>query len=175
MPERHPGYVVARELLRRGEPTVESFMDVPSFLGKRELIVVADDDVEMRRLLEAWLVAEGYHVHLVESGLALLEYVGNAWLGTEPAGEPALIVTDHRMPGADGLDFLTALRSARSEIPCLLVSGFVDQGLASRAARLGVVAVMSKPIEQRDFLSAVDVALRHESVLQVWQDAPVDD
>lgn len=114
-------------------------------------VLLAEDDPEMRALMAWALRADGYEVHEVGDGDALLQA-----LGTVEAGEegPDLVVTDVQMPGASGLEVLERLRRSRARLPVLLVTAFGDWETHARAERLGA-EVLDKPIELDDLRKRV--------------------
>jgi len=126
-------------------------------------IVLAEDDLEMRSLLREWVEELGYVVDEVATGVELAERIADGWLDGDPGAVPALIVSDNRMPGIDGLAVLAALRRVAGEIPFILVTAFGDAELHDRAARLGAARVLDKPVERVRFLSAVQEALSPRS------------
>jgi DNA-binding response OmpR family regulator len=74
-----------------------------------------------------------------------------------------LLILDYRMPGTNGLDLLAALRlrsSGRSRRPAvLLISALLSDDLRVRAARLGVVEIIEKPVDPARLLASVRAAL----------------
>lgn len=58
-----------------------------------------------------------------------------------------LIVTDYRMPGMDGLEFVREARKVAPGIPIILMTAFPDPTLAQRALDAGVGLVIVKPFE----------------------------
>jgi CheY-like chemotaxis protein len=74
-------------------------------------------------------------------------------------GEFDLLVTDQAMPGVTGMDLAARLRQRRPELPWLLATGFADADTVARARRLGVRAVLTKPVERDVLRSAVAAVL----------------
>jgi len=127
--------------------------------GAGLLVLVAEDDDELRRLFCEWLSSGGYRVDCVGSGIELAEYMADALLDGRPERGPDLIVSDVRMPGFDGLRVLRALRSVEPAVRCLVVTGFGDRSVHEEAMRLGARGVLDKPVEREDLLAAVAAAL----------------
>jgi len=95
----------------------------------------------MRELIVASLRADGYNV----TAAGDLDHLGESVdIDTGP-NAVALIVTDNRMPGCTGLEFLTALRAARWETPVILITAFGSEATHRRATALGATAVLDKP------------------------------
>ncbi len=76
-------------------------------------IYVADDEADIRQLIQSFLSAEGYEVMCFASGDALLEA-----FEAQPAD---LLVLDITMPGMDGLSLCAAIRK-RSDVPIILLT-----------------------------------------------------
>ncbi len=78
-----------------------------------------------------------------------------------------VIISDLRMPGMNGLDFLAAARRERPEARRLLVSGQADFGDALEAInRVGIDRLLTKPWEMNDLRSAVRAAAEHAALIR---------
>jgi CheY-like chemotaxis protein len=118
----------------------------------RPRILVAEDEPAMRRLLVGALVRAGYEVEGAESGLLLLR----ALCRLRDVGDPpALIVSDVRMPGLDGMQLVDQVRGWGWTIPFLLITAFCDDDLLDRAWAVGATLVLSKPFPMADLVAVV--------------------
>lgn len=99
-------------------------------------ILIVDDDVQVLRSLCFLLEAEGYVVKTYESSQALLD--------ESRLPENACLVIDYRMPDINGLDLLTRLRERFPKVPALLITGYPDDSIETRAAHIGI-KVVRKP------------------------------
>ena len=63
------------------------------------------------------------------------------------------------MPGVSGLDLQTSLRNSGARIPIVFSTGFGDVTSSVRAMKVGAVDFLTKPIDERELLSAVDRGL----------------
>jgi two-component system, response regulator, stage 0 sporulation protein F len=122
--------------------------------GRRARIVLAEDDLEMRTLLVDSLVREGHEVTAAQNGLQMIREIRLLLLRGDPMPID-LIISDERMPGMSGLEFLSVLREARLPIPFILITGFGDERTHERALRLGASAVFDKPFDIDDLKRAV--------------------
>ena len=119
---------------------------------------------------------------LVFVGTMMLEQSGYKVTG-QSNGEAALIefrqrphafdavVTDLSMPSMSGLQFARELRKIRSDIPILMTSGYVDPQDQINAIRLGVRAVLTKPVSRKELLAALHDILQERTQLDKSQSA----
>jgi two-component system response regulator FixJ len=126
------------------------------------VVHVVDDDVAVRQSLSFLLASDGLPVRLHESASAFLEIVTEA-----PTG---CIVTDVRMPGIDGIEFLRRLRERGYALPVIVMTGHADVPLAVEAMKEGAVDFVEKPFDDDLFLAAVKAALSRQA-RSVEQDA----
>jgi two-component system response regulator PilR (NtrC family) len=124
-----------------------------------EAILVADDEPGVRESLAEVLRDAGYDVEVAPDGSAALSAL--------EAREFAVVITDLRMPGADGL---TVLRRARELSPQTLVLVMTAHGsvdTAVEALRSGATDYILKPVVFDDLLAKVDRLLEYRQL--VWQ------
>jgi two-component system response regulator FlrC len=100
-------------------------------------VLLAEDDASMRRLLERILVEDGHEVTAVADGLAAIARLEQPF---------DLVLTDVRMPGADGIQVLQAARRRRPTLPVVVITAFGSIPGAVDAMRLGAVDYLSKPL-----------------------------
>ncbi|MDB4970266.1 MAG: two component, sigma54 specific, transcriptional regulator, Fis family [Myxococcales bacterium] len=120
-------------------------------------ILAVDDSADLRELYELALELAGYSVVLASDGQQALELAR--------ALRPDVIITDVSMPGMDGLELLTRLRSdlAPPLPPIVVCSGF-DMA-ESTAMRLGAFRFLRKPLETAELLAVVALALQKRVVV----------
>lgn len=113
------------------------------------LILVVEDDLDIRAMLVELLLERGYQTHEATNGSQAL-----AWLRETPR-RPDLILLDLRMPVMDGARFRQEQQgdAAFSSIPVLLVSAEL-QG-AEEAEELGVSAFLAKPFDVDELFSTI--------------------
>lgn len=120
----------------------------------RRLVLVADDDPEMRRLVSTLLRMSGHRVIEAADGTQVLNRI-------ESAMEHApidVIVSDVDMPGLSGLDLLAALRCARWSTPVVLLTALGDPDVRAEARELGAAAILAKPFQPDALRTAVEMA-----------------
>jgi two-component system, response regulator, stage 0 sporulation protein F len=108
-------------------------------------ILVVDDEPDVAELFRQRFRRE------VRDGVYVLHFATSGEDGLRRLGEihPALIVilSDINMPGIDGLELLRRTKELRPELPVLIVTAYADDGRRRRAAELGAVAFLAKPID----------------------------
>ncbi len=122
-------------------------------------VLVAEDDMEMRRLLCDTLRQDGCEVIAVPDGGRLLVALAHAI--ADPGGQAAvdLILSDVRMPICSGMQILEQLRAAHRRKPFILMTAFGDAGTRARARSLGAL-LFDKPFDLDDVRTAVASLLR---------------
>jgi CheY-like chemotaxis protein len=113
----------------------------------RAVVLVAEDDRELRRLVSKVLANDGHDVVEVPDGTAFLDYL-TASAGSRRA--PDVIVSDIFMPGSSGLEVLARMRELGVDVPVVLMTAYANQLAKAGAADLGAVTVLEKPFELDD-------------------------
>jgi DNA-binding response OmpR family regulator len=110
-------------------------------------ILLAEDDYELRGALHALLETDGYDVHTVPHGAAMLDFLAS-WILYQDREPPVdLIITDVRMPGFNGLSILEGLRANGWTTPVIVISAFGDESMRARVQKLGSAAYFPKPFD----------------------------
>lgn len=119
-------------------------------------ILVADDDKNTRRYIEAVLIRENYTVYTAEDGEVALDILEKYHVD--------LIVLDIMMPKLDGYELTRALRDVNNMIPILMVSAKqlpVDKHLGFLA---GTDDYITKPIDEEEMLLRIKALLRRAKI-----------
>lgn len=127
--------------------------------GTRKAILVVDDDADIRQTLEMTLQYEGFEVWTAKSGTEAL-----ARLEAEAAA-PALVLTDVKMPGLDGLELLDRIAASDPAPPVVLISGHGDVPVAVDAMQRGAVNFLEKPLDEHRLLVTVHRAIREQDLV----------
>lgn len=120
-------------------------------VGRKPLVLVADDDAVTRRLLEHHLAAAGYLATQAVDGADAIERL---------SADVAVAIVDLQMPRAGGMDFLRAALARFPELPVLVISQFGEVKDAVRAMKEGAFEYITKPIDPEELLVQVEHALR---------------
>jgi len=118
----------------------------------RKEVWLVDDDASIRYVLTEALRDAGMPVRSFEQAGAAL----NA-LKTEAL--PALILTDIRMPGPSGIDFLESVKKAHPELPMIVMSAFTDIANTASAYRGGAFEYIAKPFDLDEVVALIEKAL----------------
>ncbi len=111
-------------------------------------ILVADDDAEIRHLIDISLKLEGHGVETVDNGEKVLRR-----LGEKPA--PALVILDLLMPGLGGMETLRRLRQSHEKLPVLVLSCLNSPEVVVEAMQSGASDYLVKPFEEGKLQSYV--------------------
>jgi CheY-like chemotaxis protein len=114
--------------------------------GKPTVVLIAEDDLEMRHLLCDELYDLGVSIREAADGDEALRSVLDA--------RPSLILTDLRMP-AGGLDYIARLRTFAPGVPMVLITSFGDPQTKADALAIGVEAYFDKPVRLSDLKGTV--------------------
>ncbi|TRC99656.1 response regulator transcription factor FixJ [Mesorhizobium sp. WSM4303] len=120
-------------------------------MAGNDVVHVVDDDVDVRKSLGFLLATADFAVRLHESA--------SAFLATAPKTIDGCIVTDVRMPGIDGIEFLRQLRSRDHAIPVIVMTGHADVALAVQAMKEGAADFIEKPFDDQILIDAIRSAL----------------
>jgi DNA-binding NtrC family response regulator len=124
-----------------------------------EAILVADDELGVRESLAEVLRDAGYAVETAIDGTAALEALD--------ARDFAIVITDLRMPGADGLAVLRKLREVAPQTVPLVMTAHGSVETAIEALRAGAADYILKPVVFDDVLAKVARVLEHRQL--AWQ------
>lgn len=121
------------------------------------VILVIDDEAQIRKLLELTLESNGYTVRVAISGKEGI---------TKAASErPELIVLDLGLPDLDGVEVLKKIREW-SEVPVLVVSVRSEEADIIACLDAGADDYLTKPFRTGELLARVRTAIRHRPSLQ---------
>jgi signal transduction histidine kinase/FixJ family two-component response regulator len=120
--------------------------------GERPLILVADDNADMRQHLRAILETR-WRVECVSDGEAALEFIRRE--------HPALLVTDVMMPTLDGFGLVSTIRADQdlADLPAIMLSARAGPEAAGEGFAAGADDYLVKPFSSRDLLNRVAARL----------------
>jgi len=110
-------------------------------------ILIADDEVDFTAVTADLLREEGYECDCAADA----QFAGELL----KKNQYDLLVSDIKMPGNDGLEFIEELPALAPGLPVILVTGYPALDTAIKATRLSVVGYMQKPTPIDDFIKLV--------------------
>jgi len=116
-------------------------------------ILIVEDDPATRDMIAALVATEGFNAVAAEDGLEALHLLRT--VRRRAPEEPCLVLLDLKMPRLGGHEFRRAQLGdpTVASVPVAVISGASD--LEQRAAALGAVATLTKPIEVEALLAVV--------------------
>ncbi|QIB65680.1 sigma-54-dependent transcriptional regulator [Kineobactrum salinum] len=121
-------------------------------------ILLVEDDFSLRELLREELEAEGYPVTAVESAEAAVSQLQQQ--------APALVLSDLRLPGADGLSLLQHLQPLTPRPALLIITAFGTVRQAVAALQAGADDFITKPLDVDHLLLTVQRLLENRRLYQ---------
>ena len=116
-------------------------------------ILLVEDRESLRAMLKETLTREGYSVEAVATGEEALRRLAEGRRYT-------LVLTDFKMPGADGLAVLRAATASDAAIPVVVLTGFGTIETAVTAMKMGAADFLSKPVDPDLLLLLVERHVR---------------
>ena len=102
-------------------------------------ILVIDDQLGIRLLLDELFKKEGYKVQLASNGSEGLQYFEQF--------APDCILLDMKMPGIDGITVLKKLNEKKSKTPVFLMTAYEEFEQTKEALQLGALKYFAKPFD----------------------------
>jgi DNA-binding NtrC family response regulator len=105
-------------------------------------ILIVDDELAMRNLLENILIQEGYNIGLAENGDDALKMIKN--------NKYDLVLSDIKMPGMNGFELLKIIKSEHPGIGVIMMTGFGDAFTVKDALLQGADEYITKPFKAHE-------------------------
>jgi DNA-binding NtrC family response regulator len=122
-------------------------------------LLVVDDEKNMRLSLEAVMAEEGYQVRAVDSAEQAIRLLEQE--------EFFMVITDARLNGMSGYEFLGHLKQRWPQVPVLMITAFATPKLAVEAIKAGAIDYLAKPFAPEELLHAVArCAERHRLLME---------
>lgn len=107
-------------------------------MTKKQVLVV-DDQIGIRKLLEEVLSEQGYQVKLAANGIEALVSIGE--------NTPELVFMDMKMPGMDGIEALREFKKIGLSEKVIMMTAYGELELVNEAKELGIHAYITKPFD----------------------------
>jgi len=115
-------------------------------------ILLVDDELEILKSLGEILTRFGYQVIAKQAAQEALDSV-------KDGADIDLVITDYRMPGMDGLEFLNALRQMDQSVPVIMLTAYGAVESYLKSLSLGVFEYVNKPIKAKELGRIVQAAI----------------
>ncbi len=124
----------------------------------KEQILVIEDDLSQREILEDYLQEHGFSVASASTGAE----------GIKEAQEkgPSLILLDYKLPDTDGMRVLIKLKEKVPLTPVIIITAFGSIDMAVEAMRAGAFHYLTKPIHLEELLLLIERALKESRLEQ---------
>lgn len=124
---------------------------------EHKVVLVADDEVSIRRNIRDLLTPLGYTVILANDGTSAIQ--------TYSEESPGLVILDINMPDMNGLDVLVELKRIKDDIPVIVFTAFGTSERAIKAMKSGAYDYIEKPFELDEFILIVERAFQYSNLL----------
>src|SRR3569623_3229395 len=112
-------------------------------------ILGADDEQNLRRVLAALLRRDGHEGVQAANGLEAIDRLSDV----------DVVITDLRMPGADGMEVLRTANKHHPHVPVIMITAYGSVGQAVEALKAGAFDYIETPFEQAAIRVIVDKAI----------------
>jgi uncharacterized protein (TIGR02266 family) len=145
------------------DPAAEDLLSaaIASISARPRRALVVDDDALVRQMLDDALVARGFEVITAPDATAGLRTLSEELLALD------LLLTDVRMPGMSGEDFVRLIRKAGGEadLAIVAVTGKLEGGVDQRLEAAGADAVLDKALGPELIAQAADAVLERKRLV----------
>ncbi len=122
-------------------------------MNKKSILVVDDDPSicsALKRILRNFVTNNNIELHTAYSASKAMDYIDKM------NNEIRIIISDHRMPGGNGIDFLQTISDKYPDIITILLTGHAGVSDINRIVNAGVYAFIEKPWEKEKLLGIVE-------------------
>jgi DNA-binding NtrC family response regulator len=123
---------------------------------RNEKVLIIDDSPEILERLSEFLIAEGFDVDTASDGSVGIKKIEDKFYD--------LVLTDLKMPGADGISVLKYVVDHSPESICIILTGFGTIKNAVEAIRMGAFDYLTKPVKMEEILLTFQRALEYRNL-----------
>ena len=127
-------------------------------LGREKILIVDDDE----KMLDAYRrhLKKSFDADVAKDGDLAMTLVGRN-------GPYAVIISDFRMPGMDGIEFLSRVREAAADSVRMMLTGYADLDIVMEAVNEGYIfRFLTKPCKPEDLHAALEAGVRQYQLIQ---------
>ena len=128
-------------------------------------ILAVDDEKEMLVSYQKILKRAGYGIYTCLSAEKALEKL-------KENHKYSLVICDLKMPGMDGMEFLTMLKTEHPHLPLIMVTGFGTVEIGIEAVKKGAFDFLEKPFSSKKLLASIQEALNQIAPAEEVQTDP---
>ena len=121
----------------------------------KKILVIVDEGID-RRVIRLHLEREGW--------VGIEEVDGDEALRILERESIALVLYDIKMPGMDGITFLTRIKEKGITVPVIMLLRFVDMETITQVLRQGAFEVLTKPIQRESLILAVNRGVEYQTL-----------
>ena len=147
---RVPSFKVGRGW-RFNRTTLHEWAQAQQQTVRRKHVLVIDDEPLDLELTSLTVEKLGYTAMTANTGPKALQMMQEEL--------PDIVLLDLKMPGMDGPTILREIQKAHSTVPVILITGYPDSDLVSRALVYSPVTLLSKPVEATRLVSVMERAI----------------
>jgi two-component system phosphate regulon response regulator OmpR len=129
-------------------------MSTPSQTPNVKKILMVDDDVRMRELLQRYLTEQGFNIKTVADSAEMDAVIAEEHID--------LLVLDLMLPGEDGLAICRRLRAAESAMPIIMLTARGDEVDRIIGLEMGADDYLPKPFNPRELLARINAIMRRQ-------------
>jgi two-component system phosphate regulon response regulator OmpR len=129
-------------------------MSTPSQTPNAKKILMVDDDVRMRELLQRYLTEQGFNIKTVADSAEMDAVIAEEHID--------LLVLDLMLPGEDGLAICRRLRAAESAMPIIMLTARGDEVDRIIGLEMGADDYLPKPFNPRELLARINAIMRRQ-------------
>jgi excisionase family DNA binding protein len=141
-----PAYKVGKDW-RFSKKALTRWMETHHMRQRDPLILVIDDEKDVRERVASFVAKDGYRVAVAENGNQTAEAMRREL--------PDVAILSFTMPDGHSAYVLKALHSIKPDLPVILVTGYPDSKLIADALRYPPVTLLPKPVDNKVLLETV--------------------
>ena len=115
-------------------------------------LLITDDDRAFRETLREVFEPRGFRTITAADGNEAVSIVHKT--------DVHLVLLDLQMPGLTGIEAARRVKEHNADLPCILISGALDEQIIAEAVEVPVFSVLSKPVSFSEVTDTVNLALR---------------
>jgi DNA-binding NtrC family response regulator len=114
----------------------------------KKKIIIIDDDSLILRSIEKQLNKENFEIELINDPCIGLKKLENE--------EYSLLICDIRMKPITGLELLRSIKETHPDIPVIIMTGFIDDGIMEKAKEIGYNDYLIKPFRKKSLTDSIN-------------------